>query len=388
MLIRVSRRRLSEPALLRQEIIALSYRGLGAQELLAGVSRVLRRAISFDGFGWHLTDPATLLVTEFGLRSHPEVALEPVVENEFLEDDVAKFTDLARRRRPVASITTETAGDPRRSPRMRKLLAPRGVHDELRAALVTCGACWGVSCLLRAEESAGPFTEADERFVASVAAHIAEGLRSAITPRGPVAARSCTGDVAEPIGPGTLLLAADGRVILAITREAESLLREFTGWRGSPSAAPDLVHALVARARGRARGRPGPIPRVRVQTRAGRWLEIHAAMMRTIDSAAHHSNDQPSWSVTIQPASPDRVAPLMLEAYGLSQREQEVVALVLRGLTTAEIAQQLQISPHTARDHLKAIFAKTGVARRGELAARLYIETLPRPRATHVPGGG
>jgi DNA-binding CsgD family transcriptional regulator len=58
-------------------------------------------------------------------------------------------------------------------------------------------------------------------------------------------------------------------------------------------------------------------------------------------------------------------------AYALSRREREVATLLLRGLSTAEIATTLSISGHTAHDHLKAIYAKTGARGRGRLAARL-----------------
>ncbi|GAA2805656.1 hypothetical protein GCM10010470_46140 [Saccharopolyspora taberi] len=46
------------------------------------------------------------------------------------------------------------------------------------------------------------------------------------------------------------------------------------------------------------------------------------------------------------------------------------------GLPTAEIAASLFISPHTVRDHLKAVFGKAGVSSRGELVARLFSVTF------------
>jgi DNA-binding CsgD family transcriptional regulator len=81
------------------------------------------------------------------------------------------------------------------------------------------------------------------------------------------------------------------------------------------------------------------------------------------------------------------VAPLLLRAYGLTAREQEVTQLILRGATTAQIAARLGISPHTVNDHLKAIFDKTGARTRGELSATLFFgEHLPRIQE-HVPVG-
>jgi len=53
----------------------------------------------------------------------------------------------------------------------------------------------------------------------------------------------------------------------------------------------------------------------------------------------------------------------------LSPRESEVADLAERGLRTKEIAQQLNISPNTARNHLKAIFRKLNVRSQVELMA-------------------
>ena len=44
---------------------------------------------------------------------------------------------------------------------------------------------------------------------------------------------------------------------------------------------------------------------------------------------------------------------------------------MIDGLTAEEIAAALFISVHTARDHLKAIYAKVGVTRRRDLVTLL-----------------
>jgi DNA-binding NarL/FixJ family response regulator len=52
---------------------------------------------------------------------------------------------------------------------------------------------------------------------------------------------------------------------------------------------------------------------------------------------------------------------------------------MLRGATTIQAAQRLQISPHTITDHLKSIFEKTGARTPGEMSATLFFaEHLPR----------
>ncbi len=50
---------------------------------------------------------------------------------------------------------------------------------------------------------------------------------------------------------------------------------------------------------------------------------------------------------------------------GLTAREAEVLALAASGLTTAQIAQRLVISPKTADSHIQHIYAKIGCSTRG-----------------------
>jgi ATP/maltotriose-dependent transcriptional regulator MalT len=65
---------------------------------------------------------------------------------------------------------------------------------------------------------------------------------------------------------------------------------------------------------------------------------------------------------------------------GLTDRQTEVLRLVADGLSNAEIAERLVLSPRTAEHHVAAVLARLGVASRRE-AARRAAELLPRPAA-------
>ena len=54
---------------------------------------------------------------------------------------------------------------------------------------------------------------------------------------------------------------------------------------------------------------------------------------------------------------------------GLTARQLDVLALLADGLSNAEIAARLVISPKTADHHVSAILAKLDVRSRGEAAA-------------------
>jgi DNA-binding CsgD family transcriptional regulator len=339
----------------RDATVALAARELPDRDFFEQLATVIARAVPFDAGGWCSVDPATLLFTSAVTQNFPAEATQAFFENELLEPDVAKFADIARRPVPVAVLSHETGSRLRTSRRLRHIYAPAGLRHELRAAFRLGGSCWGIACLSRTPDRPD-FSIQEMHAIAELGSHIAAGLRA--TAR----ARATTESTQR--GPGTLVLDRDGTIV-SLTAEAEAWLTALSGRPPADGLAP-AVHAVAARAR--ATGRPGPPPQLRVRTLEGRWLELHASTLRP------HERRSDEVAVVLAPARPSEIAPLLVEAYELSRRERDVLGLLLRGRSIPEIADRLIISPHTAGDHVKAIYTKTGVSNRTELAARLFVD--------------
>jgi DNA-binding CsgD family transcriptional regulator len=78
-------------------------------------------------------------------------------------------------------------------------------------------------------------------------------------------------------------------------------------------------------------------------------------------------------AIIIEPANPSRLYPLLMSAYGLTEREKDVTRLVLQGASTSQIAVELVLSAHTVQQHMKSIFDKTGVRSRRDLVGKIFF---------------
>ena len=360
----------SGPALenLTGAIVEICRSGLSPTEFRDRVLPRLRRAVPFDAAFWATVDPATLLFTQPHQEEIPASAIPYFIQNEYLDEDVNKWTALARDRAGVRTLAEVTAGDLDASPRYRDIFAPLGLGDELRAVLRLGGVCWGYICLHRGAGSAFSAEEAD--YVRRLAPHLADGIRAGI-----FVASVELSHVAE--APGLVVLAPDGSLI-STTTAGEQWLQEL----GHPDPArcglPAEIQALATMLQ-RPNAPETELPRLRIRTRAGRWVVLHASRLA--------SKELDAVAVIIEEPSPAELAPVLMLAYGLTKQEQTVTRLVCRGLSTREIGERLHLTTNTVQDHLKSIFDKVGVRSRRELVATILQEQyLPRAMARHPVG--
>ncbi len=341
----------------RQLFLRLIHRNLNLGAFFDAADRTLAGLIKFDSSCWLSLDPSTLLPTSHFTRQIETDHLMELAANEFLEEDVNKFADLARAPRPVGTLSDATAGDLQQSPRFAKILEPHGygAGDELRAAFLEGQSVWGCVALHRRR---GRFDEGDAALVADVSRYIGEGIRRAIL----VTALTTE---SGPDAPGLILLRGDDSVE-SMTPAARYWLGEVFDSTGESSALPLIVVSVADNARRAVAGQTDEVAGVRVPRRTGGWLLLHASLL----------GGEPHGlvGVMIYPVRQPEISAMIVEAYGLSKRERDVTRLVLAGLATQEIADNLHVSPYTVQDHLKAIFDKVGVRSRRELVARVFLQ--------------
>jgi DNA-binding CsgD family transcriptional regulator len=338
----------------------LAAAGLDLPTFWQEASTILARAVPhYSTPCWWTFDPASLLVT-----SHFQtevVELPPgMLAHEYLVDDAHKLADVARSERGISTIHEVTGGDPSRSPGWREFVQAYGAEQEVLVAMRTRrGEPWGVVGLYRA--SGQPFfSDQEMSFLQDVAPHLAEGAR-----RGLLFGEAA--DPERPESPGVIVLREDWS-IESLTPGVERWLCDLPDsvWERS-GALPPAVLAVASRALRSALGpeAPGEVAFSRVLTRGGQWVVLHGATLVTTGTRRV--------AVIVEPAHPVRIASLLMAAYGLTEREQDVTRLVLQGLATTDIAQRLDVVPQTVQQHLKSIFDKTGVRSRRELVSKVFF---------------
>jgi DNA-binding CsgD family transcriptional regulator len=339
----------------QRELARFVHTPLDLEELNRGIVERVTKHVPLAASCWHTMDPVTVLFTSAWSVHYDPSEFPKLVENEFFVPDAMKLRQLARDRRPVATLWQATNGHIERSPRHGSLFGPQGFGDELRAVFRVGPSVWGAVIASRRKDDP-PFSEREIEFFASIGPLLGEAYRRVLI--APEAERNAATE-----GPGLVIVDAMGAIESATPAGYRWL--EDMEVAGTPSPLLSALRAVDAAARAAALGTVlVGLARARVRTRSGEWLLLHASLL----DGRHDGRV----AVILELARPAEVASILLEGYGLTPREREVVALVLQGQSTQEIATSLGMSAYTVQDHLKSVFLKLGVNSRSELVGMVF----------------
>lgn len=324
-------------------------RAQDVQEVLQVAATAVRRAVPHAAAAWLATDPVTGLFSHGHIEAFGGDVCAPWFQNELSVEDVHKFRHLEPGRAAVGSTIEDRAG---RSPRWSDLMRPAGYDDELRISCADGGDAWAAIELQR-EVGDREFGPDDVAMLEALAPVVAGSLRRVTVHR---AAQQATAT-----GPGIVQVHPDGTVT-PITAAGELWLDRLPPPSGAHTHTALLGVAQLGAALADGSLHPAAA-RVRARTVDGGWLTLHA--QPTLDGDG-------DVAVVLEPSHPAAIAEVMARAHGLTVREREVVLALSRGASTKEMAQELFLSRHTVRDHVKAAMRKVGVSSRGQLVAALF----------------
>lgn len=324
----------------RRDVTALASTGLDVAELHAAAIALVDQVVPCELTCWASMDPDSGAISSMtsGANRIPQ-QYEPVLAScEYTPGEPHTFAALARRGDTVARL------EDKRSTRLNEVWRPLGLSHELRALFWADDTCWGAAGIVRTRD----FSDRELEFLASVAPAMGAATR--------VAAR--TGSKATRTGaPAIVVVTKDGTIRASTAAAAQ--------WREELEEVAPGRFAVMLRAAA-AGARAGTF-KARVRDAHGGWILLEASELVS-DTASDACSEV---AVTISRATGPELIGLLLKAYGVTAREQDICHEVLAGQSTAEIAARLTISPYTVQDHLKSLFAKFDVRSRAELVAKL-----------------
>lgn len=171
--------------------------------------------------------------------------------------------------------------------------------------------------------------------------------------------------LAESPDEGVILMDLSLQVI-ACDAGGEAILRSENprnGSKGLPFAIPEEVVSLSMNFR------RGNVASGRSTVRIG---EQHYICRAYVVEPRNRSTVQPTLVLHLHKdtAAADAVRQIAKE-YDLTDREEQALLGLARGLTSREVAEEMDISPHTVKAYVRLIMIKMGVSRRAAIVGKL-----------------
>lgn len=345
-----------------------------AELLWERIREPLLEGVPSDLGAFAVMDPVTgLIVDGYGFG---DARMTHTYFSEFyLKRELCSYLDQWACGEVLFHLSRYTGGNLEQDPVYRDWLRYEGYRHATRTAFVAGGYYWGGFCAVRGQD-VPDFNDAELVFLRSLVEPVGRALRTAAAWK-----QACAPAPPEPapVDAGALFLDRHGRVPFR-TRGAQAILDDIAG----PDARDlnDRLHRI---------GGPLPVPVLSACARLRVALDRGEAVTSPVITLKGRSQwwtvtatlPEPGMSeevesiVILARAQPRDTAAVLLAAYNLTRREEDIVHLVRLGLSTAQIAAKLFVSSYTVQDHLKSIFAKVGVRTRGELMAVIFREESP-----------
>ena len=318
--------------------------------LRRGVVEALGRFVPFGPFAFLVTDPETAVGVS-PLAEVPDLSVLPrLIRAKYLSRTL-RWTHLPSSH--VGTLAQVTGGRPELSPVWVEVQREAGVTDVLSAVLRDRFGTWGFLDLWR---TGGTYADDEVAAVAAALPVVTTALRSAT-------ARTFAQEGARARGhPGAgVLLLDDGLHPVGGTPQLRAwldrLLPTTAGTDPVPASALNVAAQLLAVEDG-----VDTAPAfARVHAGDGLWLSLRAARVE-----GGLGGIAVTYDIT---DAADRLD-VFVRAHGLTPREAELVRTLATGADTRTTARRHGITELTVQDHLRSVFARTGVRSRVELLSR------------------
>jgi len=187
--------------------------------------------------------------------------------------------------------------------------------------------------------------------------------------------RSELAEAVEHLTVGMILVTAGARVLFMnraarqMLESRDALLVDGSGLRACRSRETATLRALIgaaAQTTAHKGSHPGDVFRI-ARPNGRPALEILVSPISTRETWCFAERAVAAVYVTDPAQTPERPEVVLSRLHGLTPAEAKVAALIARGRSGRQAADELEVSYNTLKTHLKRIFAKTGTRSQGEL---------------------
>lgn len=319
--------------------------------------------IAAPAYAIYYLDPTSLAPLRVRSRGAPDSFLSRYEETGRAIDPVLER--IVACRRAVRSREVLEEGAWRRHP-FYPVVAHGGFDETLQAPIVVEGDLVGTLDFARRRRDGG-FRAAEVRLLDGVSRHVSDTVARALRLEELLRRSTFVERALDALGVAVVATSLDSRLLYGNRAATQLLVGAGRAPRGLPPALRDAIAAdrelLVAGRRTTTSvvafppspSVPRPLQRPVDGGAPAGGLTVRSVLVRDCEVVVSLLYDRPQ--------------PLRRRIPVLSDREQEIVELVTRGLSTGQIAEVASITQNTVKQHLKRIFGKLGVHSRTELVA-------------------